>query len=58
MSEQRMATEKNVAAQHHDEMAAEHDKQGHKLDEEHREPAMPAHKQETRELRREQQGHE
>ncbi len=56
MSEQRTAAEKNVAARHHGEMAAEHDRQGHRLDEEHREPAMLAHKRETRELRREQQG--
>jgi hypothetical protein len=58
MSEQQTAAEKNVAAQHHDEMAEEHDKQGHKLDEEHREPTMPAHQQETRELRQEQQKRE
>ena len=45
---------KNVAAQHHDEQAREHEKDDHKLDAEHDDATMPAHKRETKELLHEQ----
>jgi hypothetical protein len=54
MAETDRPAEKNVAAQHHDEQAKEHDKANHKLDAEHDEPNMPAHKRETDRLHREQ----
>lgn len=43
----RQSGEKNVAAQHHDEMAHEHDKHDHQLDAEHRQNLEPAHYRET-----------
>jgi hypothetical protein len=55
MATGRRERSKNVAAQHHDEMAAEHDQRNHRLDAEHRQPTMPAHRRETREIHQEHQ---
>jgi len=54
MADQRTSANKNVAAQHHDEQAREHDKDGHLLDAEHDNATMPAHKRESKDLLHEQ----
>ena len=54
MTDQDTSAAKNVAAQHHDEQAREHEKDDHKLAAEHDDARMPAHKREAKELLHEQ----